>query len=138
SGGGTDHAKLEQHSTSRVKSIFRAVAGLPGKAVPHGIKRVVAKVKDKLIAGLKSRYGERGASIILKVAALSAPIPVPGSQPAAIALSLVIAEGVRAFRRLRGTGARVAHEAAEPELTEEEIRTAVSELLEAIKEELAQ
>ncbi len=132
-----DPATLDAQAESRLAQIWHAISSLPGKAIPPRVKAAVAKVKDYAVKKLVDRYGERGASIILKVAALSAPIPLPGSQPAAIALSLVIAEGVRFFRKRPEPAV---HESAEhpgqPDLTPAEIQAAVTELLTDLQRKL--
>ncbi len=60
--------------------------------VPENVRNAVARVKNWLMGKLKARYGDRAAGIIAKVALLSAPVPIPGSQPLAVALSLLVAE----------------------------------------------
>ncbi len=121
-----------EEGEEKARSILSAIAGLPGRLVPASVKSAAKKVKDKVIGVMVNRYGERTTGIILKVAALSAPVPVPGSQPIAIATSLVIAEAVLAYKKLRGS------KAMERELTEEEIQQAAAELLKLIEQELKQ
>lgn len=93
--------KLDVAAKSRVGRIFKAIAGLPAKAVPQKVKDAKTKVLKVATDLLAKRYGQRGAGLILKVAAYSAPIPLPGSQPVAIVASLVIAEAYRFYSKFK-------------------------------------
>ncbi|MDO8671180.1 MAG: 2'-5' RNA ligase family protein, partial [Dehalococcoidia bacterium] len=80
---------------SRAALILKAV-------VPERVRAFVVKVKDAALQKLYDRYGERTAKAIIAAAALSVAIPLPGTQPAAIAVSLIVAEALRAIRKMRG------------------------------------
>lgn len=133
------HEALSQQAEGKAKRILKAMASLPSKVVPQKVKDVTSKVRGAVVAGLTKRYGEKGAAIILKVVALSAPVPVPGSQPLAIVASLVVAEGVLAYRKIRDKF-RKAAEAYEADMTAGELieaaKAAAKEIVDAIKAEL--
>ena len=115
-------AALDKAARGRAGKILDAVAGLPARLAPGRLKRIATKVRVAVVGFLERRYGERGAGLILKAAALSAPVPVPGSQPVTIAVSLVVAEAVRALGKLR-------RKDADGELTADEIHGAAVKLL---------
>lgn len=119
-----------QEAEQKAQSILSAIASLSGRIIPQRMKNAAKRVKDKVVGAMTARYGERATGLILKVAALSAPVPVPGSQPIAIVTSLVIAEAILAYKKLRGG------KAMEQELSEEEIHQAAEELVVMIQAEL--
>ena len=97
-----DEANLDGTAEQKSQSILGKIAGLPAHLVPQRVKDAAVRVKTWAVQKLKDRYGERAAGLIIKAAVLSAPIPLPGTQPATIVASLIIAEAVRAFRVLKG------------------------------------
>lgn len=125
-----DETKLDAEAEKKAGSILSAVASLPGKAIPQSVKNAAVRVKAFATRMLAKRYGEKWAGIILKVAAISAPIPAPGSQPIAIAGALIIAESVRAWNKVRG------NKAMDREMTRGEIVAAAKELLAEIEKQL--
>lgn len=101
-GGGDAHPAV-----SRLGKIARALAALPA-AVAGKAKAIYERSRAKLKATrlgafMVKRYGEANADRIITAIALSGPVPLPGSQPLTIALSFAVAEGVRAWHKVRGT-----------------------------------
>jgi hypothetical protein len=121
-----------------VKKLLAAVRALPGHLIPERVKVAASKVRQAVVGRLVKRYGERTAGLILKAAALSAPVPVPGSQPLTIAVALVLAEAVRAYGKLRGATAVAESFEDDYDLSEEEIEAAARELLAEIEAALTE
>lgn len=94
--------ELEIQSQSGIKRLWSAITRLPGKLIPGPVKRAVSKLKTKAVEWLKRRYGERVAGLIIKAAIISAPIPLPGTQPLTIAVSLLVAESARLVGFIHG------------------------------------
>ena len=95
SGEAGQEVQEESSPESRASRILKA-------AVPKKVRAFVAKIKDAALQKLYDRYGERTAKLIISAAALSVAIPIPGTQPATIAASLIVAEALRAIRKIRG------------------------------------
>jgi hypothetical protein len=128
-----DPARLDAASEEKSQSILSKIAGLPAAVVPQRVKDAVGRIKDKALGAMKARYGERATGLIIKAAVLSAPVPVPGSQPLAIAVSLLAAEAYRAWKKLRPTPVQMAHE---DDLSPDEALDAAKTWLEEMRGEL--